>query len=196
MTVIRFIQCKGGAGTSTVAVAFAARLAAQGRRVLVMGHDSDALAAIMGLPPVNGDQRGSIIHVGDFANADRLPLALAVLDTCDTDWSVSVFAGQYRADVCVLDGTDVEADRTYLVMRGPDYLTLRAACSNRPKVDGVVLVQEVGRALSAEDVTAVLGLPVLVTLPVDPAISRAVDAGVLVSRPKGTALDVLAPEVT
>jgi hypothetical protein len=195
MTSIKFMQVKGGAGTSTVAVAFAARIAAQGRRTLLIGHDADALAAIIGLSGVTDDQRGSILHAGDFAHTDRLPLAMAVLDTCDPSWSIDAFCGQYQADVCILDGTDYEADRTYLVLRGPDYLSLRAACAQRIKCDGVVLVQEAGRALFASDVADVLGLPVLVTLPVDAAISRAVDAGVLVSCQKGAALDALSPEV-
>jgi hypothetical protein len=195
MTSIKFTQVKGGSGTSTVAVAFAARLAAQGKRTLLVAHDSDEVAAILGITPLVEDQRGSIVHVGDYAEA-RTPLGLAVLDSTDHEWSVQAFAGQYQADCVVLDGTDVEADHTYLVLRGPDYLALRAACAHPVECDGVVLVQEVGRALSGEDVAAVLGLPVLVTLPVNAAIARAVDASVLVSHQHLTGLDTLLPATT
>ena len=47
---------------------------------------------------------------------------------------------------------------------------------------GVVLVGEVGRALGRADVEAVLGVPVRAEVMVDPAVARAVDAGVLASR--------------
>lgn len=61
------------------------------------------------------------------------------------------------------------------------YLALRAAAHH--PADGVVLLTEADRALSARDVTHSIGADVVATVPRDPAIARAVDAGLLVSRP-------------
>lgn len=73
------------------------------------------------------------------------------------------------------------ADRSILVTRAC-YLAVR-----RQQVLGlapteVALVREPQRALGADDVAAAIGVPVRTTVPIDPAISRAVDAGLLRSR--------------
>jgi hypothetical protein len=47
---------------------------------------------------------------------------------------------------------------------------------------GIVLVEEPGRALRPRDVEASLGAPVVATVLLDPAIARAVDAGLLLAR--------------
>ena len=46
----------------------------------------------------------------------------------------------------------------------------------------VVLVEEPGRALTNHDVEEIVGVPVTVEIGLDPAIARAVDAGLLASR--------------
>jgi hypothetical protein len=46
----------------------------------------------------------------------------------------------------------------------------------------VVLVEEPGRALGANEVAEVIGAPIVARIPVRPAIARAVDAGVLAAR--------------
>jgi hypothetical protein len=61
------------------------------------------------------------------------------------------------------------------------YLALRAASAG-PAPSAVVAVVEPGRALGPGDVTAVVDAPVRVRIPVDPAIARVVDAGLLGSR--------------
>jgi hypothetical protein len=76
------------------------------------------------------------------------------------------------------------ADRTLLVTRAC-YLALRAAVRQHTPATGVVLVAEPGRALGAGDIEAALGLPVVATVLVDPAVARAVDAGLLASRLPG-----------
>jgi MinD-like ATPase involved in chromosome partitioning or flagellar assembly len=72
------------------------------------------------------------------------------------------------------------ADRALLVTR-PCYLALRAAMLG-PRADGVVLIGERGRALGRAEVAAALGIPVVVQLWRDPAVARAVDAGLLDAR--------------
>ena len=51
-----------------------------------------------------------------------------------------------------------------------------------PAFDGLIVLTEPGRALSERDATEVLGIPLAATLPIDPAVARAIDAGILTSR--------------
>jgi MinD-like ATPase involved in chromosome partitioning or flagellar assembly len=79
------------------------------------------------------------------------------------------------------------ATQSLLVTR-PCYLALRRAQRAPIRPSRIVVVAEPLRALSTPDVEAVLGVPVLVEVPNDPAIARAVDAGLLRSRlPRGLA---------
>jgi hypothetical protein len=73
------------------------------------------------------------------------------------------------------------ADHALLVTR-LCYLALRAAVRQPTRPTGVVLVEEPGRALRARDIEASLGVPVVATVLLDPAIARAVDAGLLLAR--------------
>jgi hypothetical protein len=53
---------------------------------------------------------------------------------------------------------------------------------------GVVLLAEPGRALTRADVAEVVGVPVVAEVALDPAVARAVDAGLLPVRlPRGLA---------
>ena len=70
--------------------------------------------------------------------------------------------------------------RTILVTRA-SYLALRAA-RRGPDPDAVVLVAEPGRALRPQDVGASVGVAVGPVIRWDPAIARAVDAGLLSAR--------------
>ena len=66
----------------------------------------------------------------------------------------------------------------------PCYLALRRAVGD-PRLarsSGAILVDEPGRVLDADDVAAVLGVPVVARFPVRADIARAVDAGVLRDR--------------
>src|SRR5690606_18110953 len=73
------------------------------------------------------------------------------------------------------------ADVAVLVVRSC-YLALRRCVAAKLRADEVVLVEEVGRALTPRDVEEVIGVPVRVRVPVDPAVARAVDAGLLPNR--------------
>ncbi len=72
------------------------------------------------------------------------------------------------------------SDRAVLVTRAC-YLALRSA-HRLVSPDQVVLISEPGRALSAGDVAAAVGSPVAAVLRWDPAVARAVDAGVFRER--------------
>ena len=73
------------------------------------------------------------------------------------------------------------ADTSLLVLR-PCYLALRRALATDLPAHGVVLVREPGRVLTAKDIEDVLRLPVRAEIEVDPAVARAVDAGLLAGR--------------
>src|SRR5205823_79048 len=71
----------------------------------------------------------------------------------------------------------------FVVLRGPCYVGLATltAVGGR-QFGGAIVVLEDGRALTERDVTDVLGVPVIATVPADAAIARATDAGLLVAR--------------
>ena len=76
------------------------------------------------------------------------------------------------------------ADQAWLVTR-PCYLALMAATGQARRPTGVVLVDEPGRSLRRADIETSLGAPIVATILCDPAIARAADAGLLVSRLPG-----------
>ena len=154
MQQINLIQAKGGQGTSVTACGVALRAAGEGLQVRLDGHDQTTLAAILG---AHGD--GNVIPG---------------LILCHPNGE--------RFDLVVHDGPADEGINL-LVVRAC-YLALRRALhlDGSPSATGVVAVLEPGRALDAQDVAAVLGLPVIATIPVRAEIARAVDAGVLADR--------------
>lgn len=73
------------------------------------------------------------------------------------------------------------ADQSVLVTR-PCYLALRRLVSQRlPRPTGVVVVREPGRVLSSDDMACVVGAPIVAEIEYDPAVARAVDAGLLLA---------------
>jgi len=81
-------------------------------------------------------------------------------------------------------GTLPDDGRRYAVLRGPCYLALSTLVTFpdlRP--DGVILVAEPGRSLTASDTSAILGIPVVAIVPVRPSIARLIDAGLFARRP-------------
>jgi hypothetical protein len=73
----------------------------------------------------------------------------------------------------------------------PCYLALRSAAACPVRADEVILLEEPGRALTARDVEAVTGARVTATVEVQPQIARAIDAGLVTSRPPARALVAL-----
>ena len=106
------------------------------------------------------------------------------LRTVVVDAGVRSPGSALRSALCE-EGTSV------LVVRAC-YLALRRAVRSQVTADSAVLVVEPGRALDGTDVSRALGIPVH-ELDWDPTVARAVDAGLLSSRPpRGLARD-LAP---
>ena len=119
--------------------------------------------------------RGRNIIVPSLVNPDRLrDLALVV---AESDLPTIVDAGSGLATIPIIE----YATRSLLIIR-PCYLALRRASRLTTKPDGVIVITEPGRALGVHDVESVVGAPVLAEIPFDPAIARAVDAGLLAGR--------------
>ena len=77
-------------------------------------------------------------------------------------------------------GREVAAGATVsLAVLRPCYLGLRRALAAPVRPSGVLLLTEPGRALQVRDVEDVLGVPVWAVVDSDPAVARAVDAGLL-----------------
>ncbi len=120
---------------------------------------------------------------GELAPLDRLEVLAAELAvgrrTAVVDAGVLATAGP--ASRLLAAG----ADRSILVLR-PCYLALQRASDLPIRPSGIVLLSEPGRVLGGDDVERVVGAPVVCELAVDPAVARAVDAGLLAARlPRG-----------
>jgi hypothetical protein len=199
---------KGGSGTSVVAAALSLVCAARGEtRLADFAGDQPA---ILGLPPLNppvtlvdwlaaGPQTptewlddmavpvvpGLSLLPGGPVTRSASPEAGAALAVALRDGGVTVVdvgSGPDESGGAARAVVDV-ADTTLMVIR-PCYLALRRAVAD-PRLGssaGAILMEDPGRSLDADDVAAVLGLPVVGRFPVRPEIARAVDAGVLRDR--------------
>ena len=193
---------KGGSGTSVVAAALALSIARRRPAALVdLGGDAPA---VLGLPdpgtgdptlaswadaPAQRDPWDAAVAVSpsltllpvpagaaagwEAATGERLAAALAGERPVVVDCGPALApAGLAVAGVATV---------SLLVIR-PCYLALRRAVSAPVRPSGLVVVDEAGRSLRPHDVAAVLGVPVRATLTWDPAVARAVDAGLLATR--------------
>lgn len=192
-----FQSPKGGSGTSVTTAAFALAQAKQHGKALLIDMCGDS-PAVLGMSEPDSPGLNDWLAEAHTAGADAL-LALGARAT-DTvmvvpqgsrfvtgaprwdalveavtawDFPVIIDAGTHY----VPDTLRAAADSVLLVTRAC-YMALRRA-TRMPKATGVVVLREEGRALTVRDVEAVLGVPAVATVPVDAAIARAVDAGVL-----------------
>ena len=200
--MLSFFSAKGGSGCS-VTTAACALLSARTRQTLLVDLDGDQLD-LLGVDVAHSSPPGLTEW---FSAAAPLPDTLRRLEVSVSDSLALLPAGapdlcprpgQIRilAHLLASEGRTVVVDvgsrapsmvallsaseRTVLVTRAC-YLALRAA-AHQPGPDDVVLVAEPGRALGARDVGASLGVEVGPMVKWDPAVARAVDAGLLVSR--------------
>lgn len=193
---------KGGSGTTVVAAALAVITAGRGDTLLVdLAGD---LPAALGLPEPAGpgvtDWLHSPAEVGPEAlgrlEVPALP-GLALLpcgargpggrtDALSAALVAAVAGGRaVVVDAGVADATHhglLAASTASLLVLRPCYLALRRAVASPVRPTAAVLVREPGRALTRRDVASVLGVPVQAEIDLDPAVARAVDAGLLASR--------------
>ena len=173
MQRIEFIGVRGGHGTTAVALAAAATLATRGPTRLAT-HDRSSLCATVG-----------IAH-------DGLPIPLATnLDLADGLDGDVYDAGTLEhyldeepfPDFC-RDRRDNACEPLRIaVLRGPDYLGVRTLCGHPDaQLDGVVVINEPGRALDARDVEHVCGRAVVAVIDHTPVVARTLDAGLFLHR--------------
>jgi hypothetical protein len=194
---------KGGQGCTTVA----AGLALAGRPVMVVDTAGD-VPAVLGVPEPTG------LGVLDVLSSRR-PVRVEALRAVAVDAGPagvvprggsptgSVPGERWRELAEVLVGDDavwvldagtgpawraavVSGVRVLLVIRNC-YLALRRAVQAPVRPSAVVLVEEPGRALGSRDVGAVLAGVPLITVAGDPAVTRAINAGLLVAPPRAWA---------
>jgi CO dehydrogenase nickel-insertion accessory protein CooC1 len=175
-----FFAAKGGQGTSVVAAAVAIQYAAAGHRVLLVDSAERAdQVALIGYPnpddpSVPTTTRDNLdVVVGDVNSVDSSGYNIVVVDAGlrrPTDNSVATLVTR-----CC-------------------FLALRHAMTVTPPAHNIIVIEEPGRASRAQDVANMFNLPVIATIPYDPAIARTIDAGLLTTRTP-TALKFLNLEV-
>jgi hypothetical protein len=210
LSLLAFWSPKGGSGTSVTAAAVAIQAVRTGGSVRLVDLRGD-LPAVLGLgaDPVTGV--ADWLAAGPTAPTDALDrlgveivpglslvprgrvrgvLAPPVAAEAGAALAVALRDGPLTVvdvgvpDTPVARGLVEVADMSLPVLR-ECYLGLRRAAGSPliPQAFGLVVLEEPGRALGASDVAQVLERPVVVRIPVRTAIARAVDAGVLPTRP-------------
>lgn len=185
---------KGGSGTSVVAAAIALSGGDESILIDVAGDAADVLGVVATAAPGLADWFPSEVDASALDDlavpaTSRLGLIPAGGGPVTGDgarWSELADWCARRPGLAVVDaGTGDpapelcgEATAVLLVIR-PCYLALRRARQMRTAPTGVVLVSEPGRALGSGDVASTIGAPVVARVHVDPAVARAVDAGLL-----------------
>ncbi|MDP9404350.1 MAG: hypothetical protein M3P85_13720 [Actinomycetota bacterium] len=192
---------KGGSGTTVVAASLAVILARSmpgGALAVDLAGD---LPAAFGVPEPTGPGVTDWASVPD-AGADSLcrleaevrpglrliTTGTGRLDADGADRLSTALAGDRHVVVDCGSGGDrcavalaASAALSLLVLR-PCYLALRRALAAPIRPSGVILVSEPGRSLGRHDIEDVLGVPVRADVAWDPAVARAVDAGLLAAR--------------
>lgn len=208
--VVALWSAKGGAGVTVCAVGAGLAAARAGVDTLVVDARGDVPAACGVAEPTHGIWdwaaspsptpaalgrierrlvgRLSLLGAGESTPRSSGGGAVAILARLllDEPRQVVVDLGRLTGDV---DAPEVHlADRLrdggasmFLVTRAC-YLGLRSATRLGFRPDGIVVVREPGRALQDDDLSAVIGAPVVTCIDVDPTVSRAVDAGLLLDR--------------
>ncbi len=194
---------KGGSGTTVVSAALSLILASTKGAALLVDLAGDVPAAL-GIPEPDGPGLSDWLAAGSEVPDDalsRLELdaapGLRLLARGSTGSAVSgrpqalaaaltverrpVVADCGRAEDGVALAVAAGATVSLLVLR-PCYLALRRALAAPLRPTGVILVGEEGRSLGRRDIEEVLGVPVRAEIAYDPAVARAVDAGLLSRR--------------
>lgn len=159
---ITIVGARGGQGTTTVACTLAVLSAAHGPTTLTTA-DPDAAAAVFGLPRTTTPP---VVVIGSLW-----------LDIVEGTIGTTIVDDGRIGDVPVsLPGP------RFAVLRGPCYVAMASLLDHAGAYDGVILVAEHGRSLTAHDVSDVLDVPVVATVHATETVARTVDAGSLVSR--------------
>jgi MinD-like ATPase involved in chromosome partitioning or flagellar assembly len=203
---------KGGSGTTVVAASLALLLARRGAAGSLLVDLAGDGPAVLGLPEPDGPGLAGWLAAGAEVPADALgrlevaagpglrllPRGTGHLDPSRGDVLAALLATDPRAVVIdcgslpagVALAVAAGATRSILVTR-PCFLALRRALAAPLRPSEVVLLTEPGRSLTGGDVEDCIGAPVVAEVSVDPAVARAVDAGLLSARlPRGLAREL------
>jgi len=188
---------KGGSGTTVIACAMA--LAGAGGRETTLVDLGGDCAIALGLPEPTGPGVVDWMASSTSGAAELSRLAVTVRDNVrliprgtaevpDGQWSRLAATLSAWPGVIVDAGSGAPpaalhaaAEHSLLVTR-PCFIAIRRATRIGVQPTGVVFIDEPGRALSSDDVERALGVPVVAETRLDPAVARAVDAGLLVAR--------------
>jgi hypothetical protein len=188
---------KGGSGATVIACALALA-SPRGERATLVDLGGDCATALgLAEPSGPGVVDWLASPTAGAAELDRLAITVrddvrliprGDSDAPDDQWLrlASVLSGW--SNVVVDAGTGAPpaalhgvAQHSLLITRAC-YIAIRRAGKIGVRPTGVVLIDEPGRALSAGDVEHAVGAPVVAEARLDPAVARAVDAGLLIAR--------------
>jgi hypothetical protein len=188
---------KGGSGTTVVACALALGSTHAEPALLVDLSGDSAIA--LGMAEPNGPGVIDWLASPTATPTDLTKLAVIVRDGVrlvprgsgsppEDQWPrlVTALAGEPNVVIDAGTGSPPQAlhdaaEHSLLVTR-PCFISLRRAQQLGIRPTGVVLVDEPGRALTSSDVEHALNVPVVAEVRLDPAVARAVDAGLLIAR--------------
>jgi CobQ/CobB/MinD/ParA nucleotide binding domain len=208
MPIITMHATKGGQGVTTITAALGILHAQAGHRTLLIDTGGD-------LPAILGHRDAAVAGLSDYLIDPNITLEDITVNirenleivtrgtgpTAFTTYTYGLITGGLGAYDMVIadagtsaDGWNQHADRNVIVTR-PCYLAIRRAIHLPTRPTEVVFMAEPGRALSAHDIEAVLGVPVTATVPVDIDTARIIDAGILGSRMPRHLARALAPLV-
>lgn len=194
---------KGGSGTTVVAASLALVLARRTVDGALLADLAGDIPAALGLPEPEGPGLAGWLAAGPEVPPDALsrlehtagpglgllPRGAGALRADRSD-ALAALLGADPRPVVVDCGAGPEgaahslaaaATRSVLVTRAC-FLSLRRALTAPLRPSEVVLLTEPGRSLTRHDVEDCVGAPVVAEVAVDPAVARAVDAGLLAAR--------------
>lgn len=196
-----FWAAKGGSGTTLVCCSVAMLSARHHESTLLIDLAGDAPAAF-GMPNPVGPGIHDWVGASSAPPSATMAIGVNVTDKLRMIPAGSMVSlgdhprwrelGEYLntvgADIVIDAGTRpppaglmAVADQRILVTRAC-YLSLRRAAASALVPTGVVVVLEPGRALRPIDIAHAVGAPVVAEVDIDPAVARAVDAGLLSTR--------------
>lgn len=193
MRIIEFYATKGGQGTTVTACAFAvAQSRISERNVHFQPAEEDVEPwVVLGLP---SPQVEDVVTGKPWITTELSRFTIGRTIPDDVDLVVRDHIEQSTN----LD-PQLPATRRYLVTRNCFVALASTLRSPLPRPDGVVLINEPGRALTASDVADCMGAPIVATIDLNPSICRTVDAGLLsqrLPRPLQRALEHLETEIS
>lgn len=188
---------KGGSGTTVIACAMALGVPRGHAATLVDLSGDSATALGLDEPVGPGIMDWLASPTAGAGELDRLSVTIrdqvqliprGASSAPAGEWSRLVAGLAGVPNVIIDGGTGCpppalhEAAEHSLLITRPCFIAIRRAQQLDIRPTGIILVDEPGRALTASDVEHALAVPVVAEVRLDPAVARAVDAGLLIAR--------------